>query len=118
VPNANRFGFLIYIKPAVYSDCPPDISNYKRDSDQFPHESTIDQFFAESQFESDRVLGRHMIGRICDDQIDSRATRVSSVAAFVLWAKAHVDANRVPQGNVPVTNIDDVVTWMSKSLNG
>jgi hypothetical protein len=118
VPNANRFGFLVYIKPAVYSDCPPDISNYKRDSDQFPHESTIDQFFAESQFESYRVLGRHMVGRICNDQIDSRATRVSSVAAFVLWAKAHVDANRVPQGNVPVTNIDDVVTWMSKSLNG
>jgi hypothetical protein len=35
-------------------------------SEQFPHESTVDQFFSESQFESYRMLGRHAVERLCD----------------------------------------------------
>ena len=50
-------GLLIYIKPACYGNEPRDIYEYFRRSKTFPHESTGDQFFSESQFESYRMLG-------------------------------------------------------------
>lgn len=58
-------GNLIYIKPAVYSDCPTDVSNYKKENSGFPHETTVDQFFSETQFESYRALGSHIVDEIC-----------------------------------------------------
>ncbi|HEV3485888.1 MAG TPA: hypothetical protein VG106_10805, partial [Vicinamibacterales bacterium] len=58
-------GFLLYIKPAVYADCPTDVRNYRQENKPFPHESTADQFFSESQFESYRALGQHGIRQIC-----------------------------------------------------
>src|SRR6185436_8736044 len=57
-------GELLYIKPVVYSDCPADVKNYERTGKPFPQESTADQFFDETQFESYRALGSHIITRI------------------------------------------------------
>lgn len=53
-------GELIYIKPAFYGDEPTDIYNYAKGCESFPHESTANQFFTESQFESYRNLGHHI----------------------------------------------------------
>jgi hypothetical protein len=58
-------GLLLYIKPVVYSDeGPRDVLNYKKNSEEFPHESTADQWFSESQFESYRRLGYFSIEQI------------------------------------------------------
>jgi hypothetical protein len=55
-------GRLIYVKPAVYWRTEPvDVQNYAHASATFPHESTADQFFSESQFESYRALGFHEV---------------------------------------------------------
>jgi hypothetical protein len=40
---------------------PADILNYKLQHDAFPHDSTANQWFTESQFESYRRLGAHVI---------------------------------------------------------
>ena len=58
---------LIYIKPACYGDEPRDIYEYFTKSKTFPHESTVDQFFSESQFESYRMLGAHTMEKLCTD---------------------------------------------------
>ena len=58
-------GLLIYIKPACYGDEPRDIYEYFKSNQAFPHESTADQFFTESQFESYRMLGVHTMERLC-----------------------------------------------------
>lgn len=50
-------GTLIYLKSSLTGDLPPDIMHYRRTHNSFPHESTADQFFDESQFESYRHLG-------------------------------------------------------------
>ena len=54
-------GMLILLKPRLTGDEPPDITSYaessRRDGSVFPHQSTADQFFDESQFESYRLLG-------------------------------------------------------------
>ncbi|HEV2722661.1 MAG TPA: patatin-like phospholipase family protein, partial [Thermoanaerobaculia bacterium] len=51
-----KCGYLLYIKPAVFEDCPPDVRNYRTEHASFPHDTTADQFFSESQFESYRAL--------------------------------------------------------------
>ncbi len=60
-------GVLIYIKPACYGDEPRDIYEYFKSNKAFPHESTTDQFFSESQFESYRMLGVHTMEKLCAD---------------------------------------------------
>jgi hypothetical protein len=60
-------GVLIYIKPACYGDEPRDVYEYFKTNKNFPHESTKDQFFSESQFESYRMLGVHTMEKICAD---------------------------------------------------
>lgn len=57
-------GLLLYIKPGFYGNEPRDIFNYASSKNAFPHESTGDQFFSESQFESYRALGKYAIDTI------------------------------------------------------
>ena len=66
-------GHLLYIKPAVYLDEPKDIYNYAKRNNDFPHETTANQFFTESQFESYRMLGSHVI----DDIISKAKERLN-----------------------------------------
>jgi hypothetical protein len=62
-------GTLLYIKPAICGAEPKDVLNYKAVNKTFPHETTGDQFFSESQFESYRALGLHIIlNRICKEE--------------------------------------------------
>ena len=60
-------GVLLYIKPACYGNEPRDIYEYFKSNQTFPHESTTDQFFTESQFESYRMLGVHTMERLSGD---------------------------------------------------
>lgn len=51
---------LLYIKPRLVGGEPADLLNYKLTHPGFPHQSTTDQWFDESQFESYRKLGHHI----------------------------------------------------------
>ncbi|MDQ2824851.1 MAG: patatin-like phospholipase family protein [Verrucomicrobiota bacterium] len=62
--NAAPDGIIVYIKPACYGDEPRDIYEYFKTSKTFPHESTKDQFFSESQFESYRMLGAYTMEKL------------------------------------------------------
>jgi hypothetical protein len=96
-------GKLIYVKPGLYEHdfFPRDVYNYARESNAFPHESTADQFFSESQFESYRALGRHAINEICGVYPSKKQSSwrleprtFSSVGAF---AERTFDLHRPPQ---------------------
>jgi hypothetical protein len=50
---------LLYLKPALTGDEPCDITQYRTRNEEFPHESTGDQFYDEAQWESYRRLGEH-----------------------------------------------------------
>jgi len=50
-------GQLIYIKPSLSPELPQDVLAYAHLFRAFPHQSTMDQFFDEAQFESYRALG-------------------------------------------------------------
>ena len=59
-------GSLIYLKATVLGNEPPDVSSYRTLHPDFPHESTADQFYNESQTESYRMLGLQTIRDLCD----------------------------------------------------
>ena len=65
VDSACADGVLIYIKPMVLGNEPPDVQSYAAVNPAFPHESTADQWFSESQTESYRMLGLHTMDEIC-----------------------------------------------------
>jgi hypothetical protein len=57
-----RHGYLLYIK-AYYRglDEPADVRAYALENPAFPHDTTLNQFFGEAQFESYRALGGYTV---------------------------------------------------------
>ena len=60
-PAPRARGWLLYLKSSLTGDEPADVLEYQSQHAEFPHESTGDQFFSESQFESYRRLGLHVL---------------------------------------------------------
>lgn len=58
-PSVAEEGRIIYLKTTVTGDEPADVLHYAREHPRFPHETTLDQWFDELQFESYRKLGYH-----------------------------------------------------------
>lgn len=58
-PSGYDKGTLIYFKPSLTGDEPPDVAQYQSRNRTFPHETTGDQFYDEAQWESYRRLGQH-----------------------------------------------------------
>ena len=67
-------GTLLYIKSSLTGDEPTDVLRYAAEHRAFPHETTSDQFFDESQFESYRALGYHIAKR-CSGRRSARVRR-------------------------------------------
>jgi Patatin-like phospholipase len=73
-------GYILYVKPGYHGTESAGIVAYAKAHKDFPHETTADQFFSESQFESYRTLGFEImdgifqaaarnesnLGKICD----------------------------------------------------
>lgn len=71
-PHAKR-GKLLYIKPAFYGvKEPTDIYNYATTYGTFPHQSTGDQWYSESQFESYRQLGFFAVRQLAEGRQEYR----------------------------------------------
>ncbi len=64
-------GTLVYVKPGYHGSEPADIRAYAALHEEFPHESTADQWFSESQMESYRALGSHIIGKMCHNHCEN-----------------------------------------------
>jgi hypothetical protein len=58
-PNGD-IGLLLYLKLSVTGNESELIRRYRRIHPDFPHQSTLDQFFDEEQFEAYRQLGVHV----------------------------------------------------------
>lgn len=91
-------GVLVYIKPAFYGTEPRDIYEYAKANPLFPHESTADQFFTESQFESYRMLGSHIMELLCDDpgQADGN-NKTAGLDDWLCQTAKYVYADQVPE---------------------
>jgi hypothetical protein len=54
-------GTILYIKSSITGNEAADVYNYRRQHTTFPQDSTMDQWFTESQFESYRRLGQQVV---------------------------------------------------------
>jgi hypothetical protein len=59
-------GWLLYLKPRILGDEPPDVRSYAAAHPAFPHQSTSNQWFNEAQTESYRMLGQHTVAEVCN----------------------------------------------------
>jgi hypothetical protein len=126
-------GTLVYIKPGLYDDTyfPKDVYNYATESPDFPHESTADQFFSESQFESYRALGRHAFNEVCNNypppdpagapaMVSSKntfATTYRSVHAFTQAVKTNASKMTiVPPDRVIAERLDTLAEKMTIAI--
>jgi hypothetical protein len=66
-PGSDELGWLLYIKPTYLGTERADVRSYASGSSEFPHESTTDQWFSESQLEAYRALGASIVEYICND---------------------------------------------------
>ncbi|MGH8677139.1 MAG: hypothetical protein ACREUQ_02155, partial [Burkholderiales bacterium] len=66
-----RVGLLLYIKPSLTGNEPADVTQYAAANPDFPHQSTADQWFNESQFESYRKLGDHIVSTVLEPAVGS-----------------------------------------------
>jgi hypothetical protein len=74
-------GLLLYVKPSWLADLPADVQAYGIANPEFPHESTVDQWFTESQFESYRRLGEYQMTRILENVAPGQ------LGSLFLWAR-------------------------------
>lgn len=57
-------GIILYLKSSLTGDESYDVLQHKKASPAFPHDSTLNQFFTESMFESYRALGKHVVEKV------------------------------------------------------
>ena len=57
-------GILILVKPNLCAGLPVDLVNFKAQNEDFPQQTTVDQFFSEAQWESYFLLGQFMGGQL------------------------------------------------------
>jgi hypothetical protein len=60
VDGVERTGTLLYLKLSLTGNEGEFLRRYRLDEPTFPHHTTADQFFSETQFEAYRTLGEHI----------------------------------------------------------
>jgi hypothetical protein len=55
-----QVGYLVYVKPTLTGDEPPQVLGFDAVSAEFPHDSTLDQLFDAARFDAYRALGEHL----------------------------------------------------------
>jgi hypothetical protein len=95
-PDA-RDGWLLYIKPGLDGNEPADIRAHATRDKTFPHQSTTDQFFSETEFESYRALGAHSLDRILEDEGEMGLGRFRRLFLRYHWEQSGTPPRRKPR---------------------
>ena len=76
-------GLLLYLKLSMTGNEPELLKRYRITHPEFPHQSTLDQFFDEEQFEAYHQLGVHIADGLFLPALMSKNTHPPTVAAVV-----------------------------------
>jgi hypothetical protein len=75
-------GLLLYLKLSVTGNEPELIKRYRLNHPEFPHQTTLDQFFDEEQFEAYRELGVHIADGLFSRALTNGNTSPATVAQW------------------------------------
>ncbi|HET7434376.1 MAG TPA: patatin-like phospholipase family protein, partial [Thermoanaerobaculia bacterium] len=108
-------GEFVYFKPVFYGDEPRDIYNYASTNEEFPHQSTLDQFFSESQLESYRGLGEYAVNQVCgikgtSAEQEAARQRINTIAEFIEEAQKYT----APPPPPPPPTSEIVRSWIRR----
>jgi hypothetical protein len=82
-PENPRPSYLLYVKPCLNGSEPVDVGTYAREEPSFPQQGTEELWFNESQFESYRRLGLHIV----DQLLVKQATGLNApIGAYLVGA--------------------------------
>ena len=82
-PKKKQLGWMLYLKLAMLGTESSYVLDYRRENPLFPHQTTLDQFFDESQFEAYRSLGQSAAENFLSPEFGT--DRVATIDA---WFKA------------------------------
>lgn len=94
---------LLYIKSSLTGREPEDVQAYAAEHSAFPHDSTAEQFFDETRFESYRALGQAIFRTIVKDVQKSKANRIVAGGAMGQGAAIHKFFQELENMRQPVT---------------
>jgi hypothetical protein len=95
--KAKKNGIVLYIKAGYHGVESTGVRGYASANRDFPHESTSDQRFTESQFESYRALGFEIADEIFSDAL-ANTEWATTPTLEVLFETLNKSANGVPRG--------------------
>lgn len=108
--GTSQDGLLLYFKSGLHGTEPMGILSYAIAHATFPHETTLNQFFSESQFESYRMLGYEIADRAFKAgggcSIDATTKAKTTFVSIVENLKARIDAQAKEDANrvIPAVN--------------
>ncbi len=88
-------GFLIYLKLSITGNEGEFIGGYRQSEPDFPHHSTLNQFFTEAQFEAYRSLGEHVGDKLFMSAIVGN-TMTAGNESIERWFEAAADSMLSP----------------------
>jgi hypothetical protein len=91
-------GLLLYLKLSVTGNESELIKTYRQVNGEFPHQSTLDQFFTQEQFEAYRQLGVHVAEGLFSPAVTSDQTKPRTIRE---WFKALAGNFLEPSGGLP-----------------
>ena len=97
-------GLLLYLKLSVTGNEPELIKRYRTNHPDFPHQTTLDQFFDEEQFEAYHQLGVHIADGLFSRALMSGNTEPHDSRTMVSTARgqpAQAPGNHVAAAAVP-----------------
>lgn len=91
-------GLILYIKAGLHGTECMDVLSYATTHKEFPHESTANQFFTESQFESYRALGYEIAYKaLCEAERQRRFDATNDVVRRADIATRNINSFRADQ---------------------
>ncbi len=85
--KAAEVGLMLYVKLSATGNEEELIKRYRMNHPEFPHETTLDQFFDEEQFEAYRELGAHVMDGLFSKAITNDTNPQTVPAWFTELAK-------------------------------
>jgi hypothetical protein len=75
-------GVLLYIKSSLTGNESADVLGQRSADSDFPHDTTVNQFFNETQFEVYRALGEHMFDSVWGELVKAKADDPKAMKEF------------------------------------
>ena len=84
-PDEEELGYLIVIKSLMIKDLPLSLFHYKAVNNDFPNQTTADQFFDENQFEAYRELGYQLTKQMAEACKTNKGSESVSLTELKTW---------------------------------